>query len=379
MRSKKQQLGGAPTTVHNTSSTVPSSTFPPSIVPSNTVVNSYAALLREVRAAGLMERRRGFYVSTFAVLLAVLAFCWLALAVLDPSWYLLLLAPVLGVVFTQFAFLAHEASHHQIFASARVNEWCARVLGVALVGVSYAWWTDKHGRHHKNPNSVGKDPDIEFDAIHFTEERAATRRGLKAALTRRQGYLFFPLLLLEGLSLHLKSVQYLAGRSRVQWRWLELALMAARFALYAGALFWLLPPVLALAFIAVQFAVFGLYMGASFAPNHKGMPIIGRDQRVDFLTRQVLTSRNIRGGWFINTLMGGLNYQIEHHLFPDMPRPQFRRAQQLVRDYCAGHNIAYTQTSLGRSYAIVVRYLNQVGLAARDPFECPLAARLRRW
>ncbi len=91
--------------------------------------------------------------------------------------------------------------------------------------------------------------------------------GLKAALTRRQGYLFFPLLLLEGLSLHLKSVQYLAGRSRVQWRWLELALMAARFALYTGALFWLLPPIIALAFIAVQFAVFGLYMGASFAPT----------------------------------------------------------------------------------------------------------------
>lgn len=62
-----------------------------------------------------------------------------------------------------------------------------------------------------------------------------------------------------------------------------------------------------------------------------------------------------------------------------MPRPQFRRAQQLVRYYCAGHNIAYTQTSLGRSYAIVVRYLNRVGLAARDPFECPMAARLRRW
>lgn len=374
MRSKKQQQGGAPTALPTPSRTTPSSTVPP-----NTAVNSYAALLREVRAAGLLERRRGFYASTFAVLLAVLAACWAALALLDPSWYLLLPAAVLGVVFTQFAFLAHEASHHQIFASARVNEWCARVLGVVLVGVSYAWWTDKHGRHHKNPNSVGKDPDIEFDAILFTEERAATRHGLKATLTRRQGYLFFPLLLLEGLSLHLKSVQYLAGRSRVPWRWLELALMAVRFALYAGALFWLLPPILALAFIAVQFAVFGLYMGASFAPNRKGMPIIGRDQRVDFLTRQVLTSRNIRGGWFINTLMGGLNYQIEHHLFPDMPRPQFRRAQQVVRDYCAGQNIAYTQTSLGRSYAIVVRYLNQVGLAARDPFECPLAARLRRW
>ncbi len=86
MRSKKQQLGGAPTALHTPSSTAASSTVPSSTVPSNAVVDSYAALLREVRAAGLMERRRGFHVSTFAVLLAVLATCWVALAVLDPSW-----------------------------------------------------------------------------------------------------------------------------------------------------------------------------------------------------------------------------------------------------------------------------------------------------
>ena len=83
-------------------------------------------------------------------------------------------------------------------------------------------------------------------------------------------------------------------------------------------IFLCLPLGMAFAFLGVQLAVFGLYMGSTFAPNHKGMPLLPRDSKVDFLRRQVLTSRNIKGGWIMDTFMGGLNYQIEHHLFPNM-------------------------------------------------------------
>ena len=94
-----------------------------------------------------------------------------------------------------------------------------------------------------------------------------------------------------------------------------------RLAIYLTAVFLVLPLGMAFAFVGLQVAVFGLYMGASFAPNHIGMPIIGRDVKLDFFSKQVLTSRNVSGGWWATALMGGLNYQIEHHLFPSMPRP----------------------------------------------------------
>ena len=107
------------------------------------------------------------------------------------------------------------------------------------------------------------------------------------------------------------------------------------------------------------------------------MPVVPKDARVDFLRRQVLMSRNIRGGRVTDFAMGGLNYQIEHHLFPNMPRPNLRHVQPLVRAFCEEHGVAYTQTSLMASYAIVVRYLNAVGLRARDPFTCPLVQQFR--
>jgi fatty acid desaturase len=107
--------------------------------------------------------------------------------------------------------------------------------------------------------------------------------------------------------------------------------------------------------------VFGFYMGCSFAPNHKGMPILRPDDDLDYLRRQVLTSRNIRGGRVVDAVLGGLNYQIEHHLFPSMPRPSLRRAQAVVRQFCQERRISYREDSLLGSYRESLRHLHAAG------------------
>jgi fatty acid desaturase len=340
--------------------------------------STYNELLARVREGGLLERRRGFYLGMFSALVVGLAGAATGFVLLGDSWFQLLIAAALGLIFTQFAFLAHEASHRQVFASGPANDRAGRLTATWLVGMSYQWWMTKHTRHHANPNTMGKDPDIAFDTISFTEEDAAKQRGLLAVITRRQGYLFFPLLLLEGVNLHVTSIRSLFSRGPVERRGAELAAIGLRLSVYVAIVFLMLPVGMAFAFLGVQLAVFGVYMGASFAPNHKGMPIIPAGSRVDFLSKQVLTSRNIRGGWWMNLLMGGLNHQVEHHLFPSMARPHLARARRLVREHCADHGIPYTETTLVRSYAIVIEYLNRVGLAARDPFDCPAAQRYRR-
>jgi len=213
--------------------------------------------------------------------------------------------------------------------------------------------------------------------LAFTPAQTATRTGLAARLARYQGWAFFPLLTLEGLGLHVDGVQTLLQQPRIAHRRLELSFIAIRLGGFLAAVFLLLPPAKAAAFIAVQLALFGLLLGGSFASNHKGMPLVPASMKVDFLRRQVLMSRNIRGGRLTDFMMGGLNYQIEHHLFPSMPRPNLKHAQPLVRAHCATHGVTYTETSLLASYGIVVAYLNRVGLAERGPFTCPLIQRYR--
>jgi fatty acid desaturase len=85
----------------------------------------------------------------------------------------------------------------------------------------------------------------------------------------------------------------------------------------------------------------------------------------DFLRKQVLTSRNVRGGRWVDFTLGGLNYQIEHHLFPSMPRPNLRQAQAIVRDFCTARGISYSQCGLFRSYGQVLRHLHEVGAPLR--------------
>jgi len=126
-----------------------------------------------------------------------------------------------------------------------------------------------------------------------------------------------------------------------------------------------LSPVRAVVFMIVQQGLFGLYLGCSFAPNHKGMPILDAADQCDFLRRQALTSRNVRGGWLTDFALGGLNYQIEHHLFPSMPRPNLRRSQALIEAFCRQRGVPYCQSSLAGSYAQALRHLNAVGRPAR--------------
>ena len=337
---------------------------------------SFTHLAQTVRESGLNGRTRWFYLALFAGLVAALGGAVTGLVLLQDSWLQLLIAAALGIIFTQFAFLGHEASHRQVLASGPANDHLGRILATFFVGISYAWWMNKHTRHHGNPNKVGKDPDIRPGTLSYRTEDAAAKTGVMAWISRRQGWLFFPLLLVFGLELHRASITGLFARRRIEGRALEFVLLATRTAIYLGLLFWLLPFGMAWAFLGVQLAVFGLYMGSTFAPNHIAMPIVPADARLDFLDKQVLTSRNVRGGWWMTALMGGLNYQIEHHLFPNMPRPHLRRAAALVRSHCEEQEVSYTQTSLPAALVIVIRYLNEVGLAAPQMFRCPTQARI---
>ncbi|GAA2603224.1 acyl-CoA desaturase [Actinomadura fulvescens] len=333
--------------------------------------SDYAVLSRRVKQAGLLDRRPGYYSFKIGVNLLLLAAGWAAFALIGRSWWQLLVAVFLAVMFTQTAFLGHDAGHQQISRSKRANVLLGRLHGNLLVGLAYGWWVSKHNRHHAHPNQVDRDPDIADGALAFTPSQAGARRGPAAWVARHQAWFFFPMLLLEAVNLHVASVRSLFGRTggNPAARVAEAGLLAAHLVAYAGALLWVLSPVQAVCFAVVQQGLFGLYMGCSFAPNHKGMPIFTEEDEIDYLRRQVLTARNVRGGRLAACVFGGLNYQIEHHLFPSMPRPNLRHAQVLIRAHCSLHGIEYCETGVLNSYAEVLRHLHRVGGPLRPELE----------
>jgi fatty acid desaturase len=334
--------------------------------PPGTRRSDYTELSRRIEAAGLLRRRTRYQVASLARTVLLYAAGWVAFGLLGDSWWQLGVAAVLAVAFTQMGFAGHEVGHRQVVASRRNAERIGRVLGNLLIGLGQGWWVDKHNRHHAHPNQLDHDPDVAPGVVRWNHDQATATSGLQRFVTRWQAVLFVPLLLLEGLNLHVAGFRSVFGR-QVRRPVLEGVLLGLHTAGYLAAVFTVLSPGKAIAFIAVHQGLFGLYMGLSFAPNHKGMPLLGPDVRLDFLRRQVLTSRNVHGNVLTDWLLGGLNYQIEHHLFPSMPRPALRRAQPIVRGYCAEIGVPYEEESLGRSYARALRSLHEAGAPLRDP------------
>ncbi len=332
--------------------------------------SDYAGLLKTIRAQGLLERRLLSYGIRAALTLGLYGATVFAVVWVGNSWFQLAVAGVFGLAYGQVAFLGHDAGHQAIFASRRVNDVLGRLLGNILIGLSYGWWVDTHNRHHANPNHEERDPDIEDGVLVFTPAQATRRGGrISRFIGRRQAWLFFPLLTLQGMSMHVDSVVAIrTGKDRSArggTKRYEALGLALHVVVYVTGLLLVMSPEKALAFVAVHQAVWGVYMGCTFAPNHKGMPLIAQGERIDYLRRQVLTARNIRGGRFTDFTLGGLNYQIEHHLFPNMPRASLRHAQPIVRAYCAQLGISYCETSLLDSYRAVLMHLDRMGAPLR--------------
>lgn len=320
----------------------------------------YRDLVKEIHAADLLRRRPGYYVLVGTGNFVALALVVTGLVLLRDSWWAIALAPVYAIVSTQIAFFSHDAAHLQIARSPRAVAALCLVHGNLLNALSYGWWTEKHNAHHAHPNDLEHDPDVAVGAFVWDTGQARRRRGFAAWMTRHQAALFFPVLTLEAFNLRISSVRAVLTPG-TRFRKTEAALLLGHFVLYGALLITTLTWGQALVFLVVHQALFGVYLGCSFAPSHKGMPTLSAEQAEDPLLRQVLVSRNVRGGRFVRMLLGGLNLQIEHHLFPSMPRPHLPLAQAIVRQHCRERGIPYAEASLLGSYALGLRHMKRVG------------------
>ncbi|HEY2832643.1 MAG TPA: acyl-CoA desaturase [Sporichthyaceae bacterium] len=324
--------------------------------------SDFTALLQTARARGLLRPRRLRYAASLAVDLAVYVGVWVVVWLLGETWWALFLAVPAALFTTRLAFFGHDVSHRQVARTARMNNVLAWCMGDLVTGFSSRWWADKHAKHHGNPNLVGEDPDVDPGALIWTKEQAGARRGGRFGVwtARYQAELLFPLLLLEAINLRVTGLQAVR-RPR------ELVLQVTHLIVYLGGLLLVLGPGRAAVFIAIHQALVGLHLGVAFVPGHTGMPMPPTNSRWDFLRKQVLTTRNVRGGAATHWFMGGLNHQIEHHLFPSMPRSNLRSAGALVRAHCAEVGVPYASDSLKESMVLAMRYLREVGTPHDSP------------
>ena len=325
--------------------------------------NEYTELKRLVKNAGLLEKTPGRYAPHIAANALTLAVSVTVLITMDLMWVQMANAALLAFTSVQLSFLGHDLGHKQVFRSNSNNEWLGLLVSL-LVGINRSWWVEKHNEHHSNPNNDGLDPDVDLPALAFSEDQARTKTGLARLIASRQAFLFYPLLCLEGMVLKMSGARRLL-QGRLRFPVAEPVMMAGHISGYLGAVFLALPVWEGLIFILVNQMLTGLYIGSTFAPNHKGMLMLGQGSALDFLRKQVLTSRNVRPSRLNDYLYGGLNYQIEHHLFPNMPRHRLKQAREIVRPFCGERSVRYHETGVVRSQREILSHLHKAGSPLR--------------
>ena len=324
----------------------------------------YPQLSIIIKEQGLLDKQPAYYICKIVSTLILLVLSITFLVLLDNSWLQLVNAAFLAFVFGQIGYLGHDAGHRAAFRSLRVNEFIG--LGVSLlVGLSRTWWITQHNQHHSTPNDLESDPHTLIPLLAYSKEAALGKSRFLKFIVGYQAFYFVPLLFLEGVGIRLAGVQFLWQRRRARHSLVELSLMGLHFLSYFGLLFYFLTPWQVFGFVLVHQGLFGLYYGSVFAPNHKGMLIIDKNDPLDFLRTQVLTTRNVKPGLIADFWYGGLNYQIEHHLFPLMPRNNFGKARKIIKAFCQLHDISYHETSTFQSHREILTYLHEVSAAAR--------------
>ena len=319
------------------------------------------ALRSELTDSGAFAHRTA---QTWAKLAALLlAFgAILALVVILPWWCALVLVPLAAIPAVTAAMVGHEAAHGSFSSSKTHNEVVLHLVFPLFGGLGAQHWKNKHNHlHHGHPNVVGRDPDMNVWPMALSSEAHAASGRFRRWLQRTwQAHLFWPLTLLLAFSMRYDSWSYIVRRARAGK--VDGALVLDAACLLAHYALWLAVPMLwfgawpVILVYAGLWSTSGLLLALIFAPAHMGLPVMDRDDRRGW-DIQLDTTRNLAMPRWMSWFFVGLDFQIEHHLFPRIPHQNLGSASRIVEAWCERIGAPYQRLSYGSSICQVTRHV----------------------
>lgn len=304
----------------------------------------YIDLREKINAAGLLEKNVEYYILRLIQFTVLYALSIALIFYLPAFWPQALNMVFMSFVLVQLGLLGHDIAHHQVFYSPKARGAIGCILWNLFIGVDMDYWNTKHNRHHANPNQIGKDGDINLPII-FSKEQAENWNPLAKKILIYQHLYFYIMIFFSYFNSILHSARFLIGGRKIAMGLLAIL----RFSAYLWLIFWTFDILHGSLLLLTMLMGTGVYMSLVFAPNHKGMLILGASDTFSY-RHQILTSRNVKPNFFTDFWYGGLNYQIEHHLFPTMPRNHLRKARVIVKEFCRQKGIPYHETGMLDSF-----------------------------
>ncbi|BFZ15351.1 hypothetical protein BsWGS_18390 [Bradybaena similaris] len=262
----------------------------------------------------------------------------------------------------QVSWLQHDFGHLSVFRGHPKLDHLLHFLTMGVIkGASPSWWNHMHYQHHAKPNVMDKDPDVRIEALFVVGDNMPVQiaQQKKSSMPYNwQNYYFFLLgpPLLFPVYFQIMLFRYIITRRA----WLDLLVVV----LFFTKLFYLYAPILGYWGALVFYLLFRCLESHWFTwvaqSNHIPMEI-DHDTGLPWLQLQLQATCNVEQSFFNDWFTGHLNFQIEHHLFPTMPRHNLYKVAPLVKSVCEKHNIPYKVKPLHTAFADIVRSLKHSG------------------
>ncbi len=301
----------------------------------------FSELKDQVRAAGLLDRVpvRGSIemVATIASMILIFATA--------PMWNPFLLGLFMTLVFTRAVFISHDILHTQYFKSKSLSFKLSYPFSAIILSNSSSWWDFKHNvNHHTWCNVPEKDEDILAMDGAFTPKNRGNNtfyRSIKYLLFWGALFFMYPAFIIQSYNFAIKKKKY--G---------ELGLMLLHWPIVWGTLFVLLPVASFWTVFITLYIVLSGWLAFGFITNHLGCEVFDKDESesLTWMELQMRTSRSLKGGSFVHWFYGGLNTQIEHHLFPKAPRFNLLKIQAMTKNFAKLNAIEYFETTPVEAY-----------------------------
>ncbi|GER35419.1 fatty acid desaturase [Striga asiatica] len=342
------------------------------------VSRDYRRLAAEFSRMGLFDRKGHGVLLTLCLMAALFAAALYGILCCEGVLVHLLCGGLMGFLWIQSGWIGHDSGHYQVMPTRKLNRVAQILSGNCLAGISIAWWKWNHNAHHIACNSLDYDPDLQhmpFFAVSpklFSSiaskfyERTMKFDSFARFLVASQHWTFYPVMCFARINLFAQSFILLLSKRKVAHRTQELIGLAV-FWIWYPLLVSRLPnwPERAL-FVVSSFSVTGI-QHVQFCLNHFSTSVyVGPPRGNDWFEKQTSGTLNISCPSWMDWFHGGLQFQIEHHLFPRLPRCQLRRVSPFVKELCKKYGLPYNCASFWEANVMTVRTLRNAALQARD-------------
>lgn len=360
---------------------------------------AYRTLLKQLMQMGMFKGNFWFYVYKQAFNMGMWMTAFLMMNFSERTSVHFAAAGFMGLFFQQCGWLAHDFLHHQVYKKRRYGDYSGLFWGGVMQGYSAQWWKNKHNGHHAVPNlhnssavSQDGDPDIDtMPLLAWSLKQAQSFRELQEDgkdseftkfMISHQKYFYFPILLLARISWLKESFNYAYGLGAasenakleretkgLQYPFLEKFTLVAHYVWVAAFVtgFGRFSALYSFGLFMFMTCACGFLLAIVFGLGHNGMAVYDAETRPDFWKLQVTTTRNIIGGhgipqWFVDWFCGGLQYQVDHHLFPMIPRHNLKTTHALVKSFCKEWKVSYHEADLIDGTFEILNNLDQVAM-----------------